>query len=257
MYPLLTNARFRNGLISQCTDSLTRSFWENDFGTWPQRDQRDKPQPVLTRLRAFLSDPLLRNVLGQVNGALDLERIVQNRQIFIADLDRVAIGQESSRLLACLLVSRLQSALESRGSGWPFYIYLPALEQVHVGIGGRVLAGRYAAAGVVAGVNALDGLTAENRGDLLSAETLVSFRLPPDDVRHVAPRFRIPKPDENLTTLTADRLAVSGYLHELKVADSEAKTWNQAASIERRSRNVLAVRRRLVEKKIDRFIDQF
>ncbi|MEM9316066.1 MAG: hypothetical protein AAGA95_15695 [Pseudomonadota bacterium] len=257
MYAALTNGQYRASLVAQCTDSLTRSFWEKEFGAWPLRDQRDKPQPVLTRLRAFLSDPLLRNVLGQVNGALDLERVVRERQVLVANLDRTTLGSESARLLSCLLATRLRTALEARPSGWPFYLYLPALDQVHVGIGGRLLSGRYAAAGVVAGINALDGLTSNDRANVLSAEKLVSFRLALDDVRYVAPRFRIPQPEVNLPQLGIERLAVSGHLHELALADVQHRRWRQAHGIKQRSIEALTAPRRVVEKRIDRFIKRF
>ncbi len=256
MYALLTSDDYRRRLVLQCTDPLTRRFW-SEFDTWSKSDRRDKPQPVLTRLRAFLSDPVLRNVLGQVRGALDIERVIDKRQILLADLDRRELGPETARLFACLLTTRLQSALSRRDSGWPFYLYLPAAEQVHTAIAGRLLEGRYGASGVVAAVNQIGSLPPDERGNLLAAETLILFRVATDDVKHLAPRFLIPRPEDNLLTLSENRLAISDYKLQLTLTPPLDASHQQREAIIKRSGRALGVRRQRIEQKIERFLERF
>lgn len=255
LYALLTNAQYRQRMVQQCEDPLTRRFW-SEFEAWPLRDQRDKPQPVLTRLRAFLSDPQLRNVLGQVNGSLSLERIVAKRQILLADVSRIELGSETSRLFACLLVTRLKAVLEARRSGWPFYIYLPEADQVHVAIAGALLSGRYAAAGVVASAQGIAGYRPGERTALLTPETLIAFRLGLDDARLVHSRFPIARSETSLPILEGNRLAVSDWRYELKaVARENTRHRRQRAAIQCRSRRVLGVSRQTIEGKIRRFLE--
>lgn len=256
MYPLLTSDAYRQRMIERCNDSLTRRFWA-EFDTWPARDRRDRVQPVLTRLRAFLSDPTLRNVLGQTRAPLNLERVVGERQVFLADLDATELGPETARLFACLLVARLEIALAARRGGWPFYIYLPDVDQIHAGISGRLLRSRFDHAGVVAAVSTVDSLEDVHRTNLLSAETVAAFRLVPDDVRHLAPRFSIPRAEDNLPTFTEKRLAVSNHSRELTLPEYAPRTWKQRRSIERRSTQALGVSRAAIERKIDRFINRY
>ncbi|OAO03275.1 hypothetical protein A8B75_10905 [Sphingomonadales bacterium EhC05] len=256
MYALLTSDEYRRRLVQQCTDPLARRFW-TEFDSWPAKDRRDKPQPVLTRLRAFLSDPVLRNVLGQVQGALDVERLVQRRQILLADLDRRELGPETARLFACLLATRLRSVLESRNGGWPFYIYLPAADQIHVAIIGRLVRDRYEAGGVVAGVNQVGSLLPEERANLLSAETLVTFRVATDDLKHVTPRFPLPGAERALPTLGEKRLAVSNYHRELALNSPLDARFRQRDAIVQRSGRALCVPRQQIEQKIERFLERF
>ncbi len=256
MYALLTNDDYRGRLLLQCSDPLTRRFW-TEFSGWSKSDRRDKPQPVLTRLRAFLSDPVLRNVLGQVKGALDIERVVGKGQILIADLDHTKLGRETARLFACLLTTRFQSVLDKRSSGWPFYVYIPAADQVHVAITGCMLQGRYGAAGIVASVNQIGGLSMEQRSDLLSAETIISFRVAGDDVSHLIPRYRLPGTENALLTLGEDQLAVSNYRHPLKLTKPLPAPFGQRQAIMKRSDRALGVPRQKIEKKITSFLERF
>lgn len=255
LYALLTNSQYRQRLVAQCDDPLTRRFWA-EFETWPLRDQRDKPQPVLTRLRAFLSDPQLRNVLGQVKGALSLERVVAERQILLADLSRIELGAETSRLFACLLATRLQSVLEARRTGWPFYIYLPEADQVHVAIVGRLLRGRYSAAGVVASAQGVGGLSACDRASLLTPETLVAFRLGLEDASLLQARFPIARSETTLPILAPDRLAVSDWRFELQALARSERSHGQRATIAKRSAKGLGISRAKIEKKIGKFLER-
>lgn len=256
MYVLLTNADYRQRIVSQCQDPLQRRFWA-DFESWKAEDQRDKPQPVLTRLEAFLSDPLLRNVLGQTRSTLDLDRVVRDRQVLVADLPRQAIGAETAKLFGCLLATRVQTILEGREGGWPFYVYLPEAHQVHVALLARAITSQLKNAGLVAGVSQLVGHERSDQNALLGAQRVVAFRLGPDDARLVAGRFPLPQAAKALTTLGNDRLAISGARHELQALERLPGQHRAAAHIQRRSNKILGVSRVTVEDKIERFLNGF
>lgn len=216
MYALLTNAAYRQRIVAQCQDPMTRRFWA-DFETWKAEDKRDKPQPVLTRLEAFLSDPHLRCVLGQTKSTLDMEAVVRNRQILIADLPKQELGAETAKLFGSLLLTRMQANLEVRRGGWPFYVYIPEAHHIHVALAARAITSQFKNAGVVASVDQLASYDRDHQGALLNAEKLAAFRLAPDDARKVASRFPIPKPEASLTTLQKHKVAVSDVTQELNV----------------------------------------
>jgi len=254
MYALLTNETYRKKIVSQCHDPMARRFWA-DFETWSQDDKRDKPQPVLTRLEAFLSDPHLRCVLGQAKSTLDLDRVVNDRQILIADIPRNELGAETAKLFGSLLATRIQTILESRTGGWPFYVYLPDAEQVHVSLAARALSGRYKNAGVVASVGQLVGHKPEHQNALLNAGRVVAFRLGPDDARKLAGRFNMAQPETTLTTLLPDHLAISGVKYVQAAQPALPGNCGGREHILRRSHNILGVPRQQVEDKITQFLD--
>jgi hypothetical protein len=254
LYALLTNSDFRARTVLRCTDPLTRKFW-TEFEAWDRRDKRDKPQPVLTRLRAFLSDPQLRNVLGQVSGALDLERVVRQRQIFLADLSRATLGAETSRLFGCLLATRLQSILAARTGGWPFYIYIPEAHLMHAEVAARILQSPVPHGGAVVSLDQIAGYAPDVRASLLTPQTLLAFRMAADDVRYVSPRFPTAQPDTLLPTLSPDRLCMSGFKYELQALDALPAVHCSRTAIIQRSQRALGVPRKQIEAKIERFID--
>jgi hypothetical protein len=254
LYALLTNADFRARTVVHCKDPLTRKFW-NEFEAWDSRDKRDKPQPVLTRLRAFLSDPHLRNVLGQVKGALDLDRVVTNRQIFLADLSRAQLGSETSRLFGCLLATRLQSILSARSGGWPFYIYIPEAHLMHIEVAAELLQTPLQRGGAVVSLDQVAGYAPDIRASLLTPQTLIAFRMATDDVRYVASRFPVSQAETLLPTLSPHRLVTSGFQYELQALDKLPGEYRSRDAIVRRSRKALGVPKAVIEDKIERFID--
>jgi hypothetical protein len=54
------------------------------------------------------------NILGQFTGKLDLEFIINNQRIFIANLAKGTLGPDQANLLGSLLVARFQAAAFAR-----------------------------------------------------------------------------------------------------------------------------------------------
>ncbi len=254
MYALLTNTEYRQRVVRQCHDPMARRFWA-DFETWSADDKRDKPQPVLTRLEAFLSDPHLRCVLGQTKSTLDLERVVQQRQVLITDLPRHTLGAETAKLFGSLLLTRMQTILEARAGGWPFYVYLPDAQHVHVSLAARAITSQFKNGGFVTSVDQLASYDRDHQSGLLNAKRLVAFRLAPDDARKVAARFPIAKSETSLMTLSENRLALSDWRHELNAVDAIPAKFGAREHVLRRSENILGVPRKPVERKIEAFLD--
>lgn len=254
MYSVLRDKTYRQWVVSHSTDPIARAFWE-DFERWPEKDQRDKPQPVITRLRAFLSDPNLRNVLGQVRGSLDIERIVENGQVFIADVSERELGFETSMLLGCLLGARFKVALSAKPLAQPFYLYVPDCDRFNAPMFSRLFSGTgECGAGITLSAEQIAHFESETRGTFLKAETLLAFRLGTDDVRHFTSRFGLPNPEADLPNLGPDRIASTLYQYEVEALDKYLALRQNRTHIIRRSRNVLAERRCVVERKIEKFL---
>jgi hypothetical protein len=254
MFQVLRDKSYRQWVVSHCTDPIALAFWD-DFERWPAKDQRDKPQPVMTRLRAFLSDPNLRNVLGQVRGALDIERIVRGGQVFIADVSQRKLGFETSMLLGCLLGSRFKVALSAGMLEQPFFLYVPDCDTFNASMFSRLFTGTgECGASVTLSTQQVAHFDIETRGALLRAETLLTFRASTDDVRHLADRFALPNPEADLPNLGADRFASNLLQYEAEALEPIYAKSGSRAHILKRSRNVLAERRGVVERRIERFL---
>ncbi len=112
---LLTDAGFRKTITGRVTDPAVRHFWLGTFASWNARYRIEAIAPVENKIRQFLSNPILRAIIGQSRSTIDLREIMdQGDAILIVNLSKGRLGDETSRLLGSLLVSSLQLAAMSR-----------------------------------------------------------------------------------------------------------------------------------------------
>jgi hypothetical protein len=111
---LLTDLNYRRWVARQVKDPIVRSFWLNEFEEYDKRFRNEAVAPVLNKVGQFLMSPGIRNILGQVKNRIDFERILNRKQIFIANLSKADLGEEKTALLGSLLVSQFQVAAMAR-----------------------------------------------------------------------------------------------------------------------------------------------
>lgn len=107
---LLTDSVYRNWVVCQVKDPVVHAFWANEYAKYDPRFRNEAIAPILNKIGQFSMSPLLRNILGQVRNRVDFEKVVRNRQIFIANLSKGIIGEGRARLLGSLLVSQFEMA---------------------------------------------------------------------------------------------------------------------------------------------------
>jgi hypothetical protein len=113
-YRMLTDENHRAHIVSQAEDPVTRDFWCGEFAGWPVHDRLQAVGSIRNKLGRFLANPAVRNILGQFTGKLDLDFIINNQRIFIANLSKGTLGPDQANLLGSLLVARFQAAAFGR-----------------------------------------------------------------------------------------------------------------------------------------------
>jgi len=61
-----------------------------------------------------VSSEIIRNIVGQTKSAIDLRSIMDNKKIFLINLSKGRIGEDSSALLGAMIITKLQLAAMSR-----------------------------------------------------------------------------------------------------------------------------------------------
>jgi hypothetical protein len=126
---MLSDKRYREGIVDQVSDPLVRAFWLDEFAHKPAKWKEEAVAPIQNKVGQFLSSPLLRAIVGQVPGRIDLRDVMDREKILIVNLSKGRIGDDASTLLGALLVTGLQQAAMSR-SDLPeqqrkdFYLYV-------------------------------------------------------------------------------------------------------------------------------------
>lgn len=80
----------------------------------PQKLQAEAVAPVQNKVGAFVSHPVLRNIVGQADARLDLRRVMDEGKILLCSVSKGRIGNDGSALLGSLLITGLQLAAMSR-----------------------------------------------------------------------------------------------------------------------------------------------
>ena len=111
---MLSDKRFRESLVRRVQDPLVRSFWLEEFAAKPAKWQEESVAPIQNKVGQFLSSPLLRAIVGQLPGRVDLRSIMDEQKILIVNLSKGRIGEDATTLLGALLVTGIQQAAMSR-----------------------------------------------------------------------------------------------------------------------------------------------
>jgi len=111
---LLSDTQYRKGIVVRVHDPVVRTFWEKEFASWKPQYQAEAVAPIQNKVGQFLSQPILRAIVGQGRSSLDLRRVMDEGQILIVNLSKGRIGEDGSTLLGSLLVTGIQLAAMSR-----------------------------------------------------------------------------------------------------------------------------------------------
>ncbi len=254
MYRFLTDTEFRRRSVSRCQDPLTRMFWRN-FDQLSKRDQRDKVQSVLTRLHAFLGDPILRHSLAQPNARFDIPRLVRDGQVLVADVSRRTLGHETAVLFSCLLIFRLQLAMQSARAKVPFFFHLIGSAHLPQRIVARLLSSAYGQHGVVVECDQIGGEPASVRSGLLHAGVIICSRVGADDVRYLAPRFTVANIETELQATEPDQFLTTLSSYPLKGLAPHNAGVDRGQEIVVRSERMLSVSQQEISQKVRRFFE--
>lgn len=115
--PFLTDADFREYVLTGIRDPMVVSFFANQYARWG-RDQLIMASPVLNKVSAFLFQPSVRAMLGARQNRLDFRRIIDEGTVLIVDLGGFN-DPETQRLLGSLWVTSMEQAAFSRKEQTP------------------------------------------------------------------------------------------------------------------------------------------
>jgi len=113
---LINDERFRAHVLAKVHDPFgVDAFWAT-FHAWSKAEQVTYTAPVLNKARAFAMRSRLRGVLGQVNPAVDLPRIIGKRQVLLVNLAAGSLGTDAAYLLGSLIFAGVWDAISARAS---------------------------------------------------------------------------------------------------------------------------------------------
>jgi energy-coupling factor transporter ATP-binding protein EcfA2 len=113
---LLTDPNFRTKVIRQIKDPFIRAFWAEEYEGYDERFQREAIAPIQNKIGQFLLNPVVRNILGQVKTKVEVPFIMDNERLFIANLSKGSLGHDKANLLGSLLTTQFQLSAMARAN---------------------------------------------------------------------------------------------------------------------------------------------
>jgi hypothetical protein len=111
---MLNDWRYRKEIVDKIKDPIVRSFWQNEFPRYLYNFKGEALSPIQNKLGAFLSTPLMRNIIGQPKSMIDFRDIMDKQKILLVNLSKGRIGEDNASLLGSLIVTKFQLAALSR-----------------------------------------------------------------------------------------------------------------------------------------------
>lgn len=111
---MLNDAKYRKDVVANLKDPVVKGFWVNEFGKWNEKFQTEATAAIQNKVGQFVTNPLIRNILGQSHSSIDSRKIMDESKILIVNLSKGRIGEDNSRLLGAMIITKLQLAAMSR-----------------------------------------------------------------------------------------------------------------------------------------------
>jgi hypothetical protein len=126
---VLSDTRYRRGVIDKISDPIIKDFFINEFERYDQKFRQEAVAPIQNKVGQFLSSTVIRNIVGQEHSTVDIREVMDNKKILLLDLSIGKIGEDNSALLGSMMITKIQMAVMSRADldrekRVPFYLYV-------------------------------------------------------------------------------------------------------------------------------------
>lgn len=112
---LFRDPQFVKQKLKHVKDQNVLEFWQKEM---PQSQKSNEFGEVtswfVSKFGAFLSNEMMRNIIGQTKSAFDLRDIMDNNKILLVNLSKGKTGELNSKLLGMIFVMKFQAAAMSR-----------------------------------------------------------------------------------------------------------------------------------------------
>ncbi|MFC1622247.1 type IV secretory system conjugative DNA transfer family protein [Patescibacteria group bacterium] len=111
---LIIDPNYAQKFIDKLEDPLVKRFWTDEVAKTSDFHKSEKMGYFVSKFDKFLTDGLLRGIIGQQKSSFNLGEIMAQKKILLVDLAKGKIGEENSNFLGLLLVPKILAAALSR-----------------------------------------------------------------------------------------------------------------------------------------------
>ena len=110
---LLTDENYRKQILKNVSDPAIQGFFRF-YENQNDRLREEWCSPLINKASKFITNPLLRAVIGQTTSSFDFRWAIDTGRVILCSLSKGALGEDVSSLLGSLIVTKLALASLSR-----------------------------------------------------------------------------------------------------------------------------------------------
>lgn len=111
---MLIDKGYRKLVVDKITDPVVKSFWVDEFAKYTDRYTLEATPAIQNKIGQFISNPLIRNIIGQPKSSFDFRRAMDEKKILIMNLSKGRIGDTNAQLIGSMLIIKIYLAAMSR-----------------------------------------------------------------------------------------------------------------------------------------------
>jgi hypothetical protein len=205
---LLSDKKYRKKVVAKVKDPVIKSFWNVEFASYTEKYAQEAVAPIQNKIGQFLSTNVIRNMVAQVKSTIDIRKLMDEKKIVIMNLSKGRIGEDNSRLLGGMLITKIQLAAMERvdtpeAERKDFFLYVDEFQNFATPSFANILseARKYRLSLIMAHqyIKQLDEIVAD--AVFGNVGTIISFRIGGGDAEMLAKEFTPIFLEEDLVNL--------------------------------------------------------
>ncbi|MBI5140252.1 MAG: type IV secretion system DNA-binding domain-containing protein [Candidatus Vogelbacteria bacterium] len=129
---MLSDKAYRNKVVAYITDPSVKSFWVDEYAKYGEKLMAEASASIQNKFGQFISNPLIRNILGQPKSTFNLRDVMDGKKILIMNLSKGQMGEINANLIGGMLITKIYLAAMSRAGDSaeaqdklpPFYFFV-------------------------------------------------------------------------------------------------------------------------------------
>ncbi|MBX4195805.1 type IV secretion system DNA-binding domain-containing protein [Candidatus Parcubacteria bacterium] len=111
---MLSDKTYRDKIVENVKDPSVKSFWVDEFAKYGEKYMQEAGAAIQNKIGQFISNPLVRNIIGQERSSFDIRKLMDDGKIMIINLSKGRVGEANANLIGSMLITKIYLAAMSR-----------------------------------------------------------------------------------------------------------------------------------------------
>jgi hypothetical protein len=104
---MLVDKEYRKKVVENITDPSVKAFWLDEFAKYGDRYMQEAGAAIQNKIGQFISNPVIRNIIGQPKSTFDIRKMMDEKKILIINLSKGLVGEANANLLGSMLITKI------------------------------------------------------------------------------------------------------------------------------------------------------